>query len=289
MSGTTSSSSFEKTQLTPVTEIFDPLTALAEVDFCFTWPERVRPIPGCSIRRLLDLGWLTEAEIAIHALPIDYESLVAYDSRPYYPWRPVHRGHTPEDGTSSPPYDRCSAAGPPPCDAERCARAHQVGLGIIAHDRRMAELGRDFSRAAREAELLELMSDLFAANTAREKREQAATIVDAAAVATSFGPGAVSLTPARSKRHIDSVGGDGITFTSGYCISSVHNKKKRRITPGTPRAGPSSWPRMQPRQFPAPAYAYSRQVVPSIAAKRKGKKGAGTAQCANTLPSDVDT
>ncbi|KJA12743.1 hypothetical protein HYPSUDRAFT_210168, partial [Hypholoma sublateritium FD-334 SS-4] len=254
------------------TEIFDPLTALAEVDFRFVCSGRVRPIPGHSLRRLLDLGWLTEAEIAAHALPVDYNSLAAHDSRPYYPWRPVFRGPSPEpgeNGANPPPYDRRIAAGPAPCDAERRARARQVGPGILAHDRRMAELARDFSRAAREAELLEQMADMFAANAARQKREEAAAAA-AAALAASSDPAERRITPEPSRAGP----------SSQPPLSGTYSPPPHR------RTYPASQPHTGSSPFPPRAQAGGARPPPGVGAKGNGKK---RLQRVGTQPIDADT
>ncbi|KAF5318670.1 hypothetical protein D9619_010913 [Psilocybe cf. subviscida] len=72
----------------PPPEIFDQFRALAEVEYRWTQPTRRYPIAGRSARRLLDMGWLTQAEWDQRAHPMDIEALRDHNSRPYYPWRP---------------------------------------------------------------------------------------------------------------------------------------------------------------------------------------------------------
>ncbi|KJA12684.1 hypothetical protein HYPSUDRAFT_1090740, partial [Hypholoma sublateritium FD-334 SS-4] len=132
--------------------------------------------------------------------------------------------------------------------------------------------------------------------------------------------------PARSKRRIDDADGGGAQAGTARRTSGTHDSKKRRITPDASRAGPSSQPpasgaysppprgraypvsqphagsspsppRAQPRQFPAPAYAYGLQTHPELAArlggpagaKGKGRKHAGPVQRVDTQPADADT
>jgi hypothetical protein len=76
--------------LQPVTEIFDPYTKIAEVDYRWSQSLRTYPVPGKSLRRLLDLGWITPAELAARAAPMDLATLEAFDARkPVYPWRSI--------------------------------------------------------------------------------------------------------------------------------------------------------------------------------------------------------
>ncbi|KAF8183641.1 hypothetical protein BJ912DRAFT_975987 [Pholiota molesta] len=43
---------------------------------------------GKTLRRLLDMGWIKQAEVDARAHPMDLEDLRQHDLRPHYPWRP---------------------------------------------------------------------------------------------------------------------------------------------------------------------------------------------------------
>jgi len=76
--------------LRPVTEIFDPYNKITEVDYRWSQSPRTYPVSGKSLRRLLDLGWITPNELAARAAPMDLAALEAFDARkPVYPWKSI--------------------------------------------------------------------------------------------------------------------------------------------------------------------------------------------------------
>ncbi|KDR72858.1 hypothetical protein GALMADRAFT_212873 [Galerina marginata CBS 339.88] len=79
----------------PVTEVFDQYRALTEIDYRWSQPERNHPVQGKTLRRLLDMGWLTQADLLARGAPMDFEELEKFDSRPHYPWRPFRRSTMP--------------------------------------------------------------------------------------------------------------------------------------------------------------------------------------------------
>lgn len=73
-------------QLAP--ELFDPIMAYNyyEDALANTDPQRP-PCSGRNLRRLIDLGWVSEAADRPRWQKKDIEALKAFDSRPHYPWR----------------------------------------------------------------------------------------------------------------------------------------------------------------------------------------------------------
>ncbi|KAF9555702.1 hypothetical protein CPC08DRAFT_726215 [Agrocybe pediades] len=69
-----------------VTELFDPCLALVECEFRWTQEPRTRAVEGKTLRRLLDLGWITEEEVQRRSAPMDIEALRDFDARPTHPW-----------------------------------------------------------------------------------------------------------------------------------------------------------------------------------------------------------
>jgi len=94
--------------LQPVTEIFDPYIKITEVDYRWSQSPRTYPVTGKSLRRLLDLGWITPDELAARAAPMDLAALEAFDARkPVYPWRSIKcGGKVPGEGERR---DMCNA------------------------------------------------------------------------------------------------------------------------------------------------------------------------------------
>lgn len=94
--------------LQPVTEIFDPYTKITEVDYRWSQSPRTYPVAGKSLRRLLDLGWITPTELAARAAPMDLAALEAFDAcKPVYPWRSIKwGGKVPGEGERR---DMCNA------------------------------------------------------------------------------------------------------------------------------------------------------------------------------------
>jgi hypothetical protein len=59
---------------------------IAEVEYNWTQDSQMYPIAGKTLRRLLDLGWITEKEVLGRASPMDLEELQKHDARlPPYP------------------------------------------------------------------------------------------------------------------------------------------------------------------------------------------------------------
>ncbi|KAK2463789.1 hypothetical protein APHAL10511_004187 [Amanita phalloides] len=86
----------QKTSLRPVFEVFDPYRAVAEFEYRLGVKTFRRPVPGKTLRRLLEMGWITSEEVAQRCAPMDIESLKIYDEkveadvnegRGVYPWR----------------------------------------------------------------------------------------------------------------------------------------------------------------------------------------------------------
>jgi hypothetical protein len=50
---------------------------------------RTRPVSGCTLRRLLDIGWVTKEESERDWSAMDWEALREYDAKSRYPWRPT--------------------------------------------------------------------------------------------------------------------------------------------------------------------------------------------------------
>jgi hypothetical protein len=76
--------------LPPISEIFDQHIGIAEVEY--HWGQAVRsfPIPGKTLSRLLDLHWISEAELCKRGSAMDIIELQKHNSKqPQYPWRPV--------------------------------------------------------------------------------------------------------------------------------------------------------------------------------------------------------
>ncbi|KAF9523297.1 hypothetical protein CPB83DRAFT_863020 [Crepidotus variabilis] len=67
-------------------EIFDQYKAMTEVDYRWTQSIRTFPIAGKSLRRLLDMGWLTEQEVRASASDADLEELRVFDERRKQAW-----------------------------------------------------------------------------------------------------------------------------------------------------------------------------------------------------------
>ena len=73
----------------PVPEIFDQYTGLAEVEYRWSQSYRTYPIQGKTLSRLIDMGWIGQAELSAQAAPMDLEELRRHNARqPIYPWKP---------------------------------------------------------------------------------------------------------------------------------------------------------------------------------------------------------
>ena len=76
-------------RLSPVPEIFDQYKGLAEVEYRWSQSHRTYPIQGKTLSRLIDMGWIGQAELSARAAPMDLDELRRHNARqPMYPWKP---------------------------------------------------------------------------------------------------------------------------------------------------------------------------------------------------------
>lgn len=69
-------------------ELFDPIMAYNYYEDALANPDPQRPAySGRNLRRLIDLGWVSEAADGLRWQKKDIEALEAFDSRPHYPWK----------------------------------------------------------------------------------------------------------------------------------------------------------------------------------------------------------
>jgi hypothetical protein len=74
--------------VTPVTVVKNPVLELMEYDGVLFESPRVRPVPGRTLRRLLDIGWITQEECVRDWLEMDWQALKEYDATGPHPWKP---------------------------------------------------------------------------------------------------------------------------------------------------------------------------------------------------------
>ena len=78
-------------RFSPVPEVFDQYKGLAEVEYRWSQSHRTYPIQGKTLSRLIDMGWIGQAELSARAAPMDLEELRRHNARqPMYPWKPFH-------------------------------------------------------------------------------------------------------------------------------------------------------------------------------------------------------
>jgi hypothetical protein len=70
-----------KATVKPVPEIFDQYRGIAKFECCLAVKTVRQPIPGKTLRRLLDLGWVTQQEVEERCAPMDIDTLEEYDAR----------------------------------------------------------------------------------------------------------------------------------------------------------------------------------------------------------------
>ena len=77
-------------RLSPVPEIFNQYRGLAEAEYRWSQSHRTYPIQGKTLSRLIDMGWIGQAELSARAAPMDLEELTRHNARqPVYPWKPL--------------------------------------------------------------------------------------------------------------------------------------------------------------------------------------------------------
>lgn len=103
--GATEAINTTRQKSSPATEIFDPYRGIAEFEYRLGFKKATRrPVAGKTLRRLLDLGWITKEEIDERCEEMDMEALREYDERVkkdvregrgVYPWRALRWTHIP--------------------------------------------------------------------------------------------------------------------------------------------------------------------------------------------------
>ncbi|TFK62403.1 hypothetical protein BDN72DRAFT_848733 [Pluteus cervinus] len=69
-----------------IPEFFHPIYALSEYEYRLNLCPRTVPVPGKTLRRLLDIKWVTQEEAEERWSAMDWEQLSKYDSMPSYPY-----------------------------------------------------------------------------------------------------------------------------------------------------------------------------------------------------------
>ncbi|PFH49648.1 hypothetical protein AMATHDRAFT_48559 [Amanita thiersii Skay4041] len=92
------------TKVQPATEIFDPFRGIAEFEYHVRQKAPRYSIAGKTVRRLIDLKWITESEVEERCNALDREALKRYDEkvaqdvkegRGVYPWRSLRWANVP--------------------------------------------------------------------------------------------------------------------------------------------------------------------------------------------------
>jgi hypothetical protein len=150
-----------------VTEIFDPYRGIAEFEYYVAAKRVRRPIPGKTLRRLLNLGWVTEKEVEERCAQMDVDALEEYDAkvaldikegRGIYPWRAL----------------RWSRA---PTQKERHAHVLKHMWHFVTVDRarkHLEELDREEKHRQKQAEEDERLAREFLERRRREEEERRA-------------------------------------------------------------------------------------------------------------------
>ncbi|GLB42722.1 hypothetical protein LshimejAT787_1201710 [Lyophyllum shimeji] len=82
---------------TPATEIFDQYKGIAEFEFRLVQDPRTYPITGKTLRRLLDMGWVSMGEAKARLHQMDCEAMKEYDARDSrHAWRPCRWTSVPD-------------------------------------------------------------------------------------------------------------------------------------------------------------------------------------------------
>ncbi len=210
------------------TEIFDPYKALTEIDYRWTQKIRNYPVSGKTLRRLLDVEWLTPAELSARAHPMDGAALRKYDEQ-RASWREAN------EGIEAFPW--CSLRADRPTQDERQVMLDNYRGHWKQQDRMMMrhEDGEEMRR--REDEIAkEKMKEMQERELQREKKRSPGVMEDA-------------------------------TGSMNQVVSSSF-KKRKLSSPGevAPSESLSSGHLIPPKkQYPAALQAYDPKIYPDAA------------------------
>jgi len=240
-----------------VTEVFDQYKALTEIDYRWTQPQRTYPVAGKTLRRLLDIGWLSPAELYARAHSMDLEALQIHDARPKYPWRPL-----------------CMDNMKPLPGMEERRMMLDVRRGYWRyHDRILSSMEQDEARRRREAE--EVMRARKSFEEIEKRRQEEG----------SMGAG-WGLSPGGTKRRFEDDEDDEDAEDADDDPFTESSAKRRRLSPDTTNhssfqlqqsqlhsySQPCSqshdaWPHYPApaKQYPAPLRSYNPELYPDAA------------------------
>ena len=218
------------------TELFDPYKGLTEIDYRWAQKERAYPVTGKTIRRLLDMGWLTTDELSTRGHPIDLAALQACDSHraaareanggvEAFPWRPFVA-----DGTE------------PPTEEERRMMLKNCGGIWKQFDRMMvSKKACEEWRRKEEEEAAQKVKEFEELERERERKK-------------------------RGKRKIE----EGYQKEEPH-VQTPSGSKRLRLSPSEneeviPSRGTRTRPLLPPeKQYPAPLQAYNPKLYPDAA------------------------
>lgn len=226
---------------TRTTEIFDPYRALTEIDYRWAQTERTFPVAGKTLRRLLDIGWLTVDELSTRGHAMDITALQAFDEHraaakatnggvEVFPWRPLIA-----EGTQ-----------PPTGDVRRIMLGNGGGVWKQQDRQMVSHVAAEEWRRKQEEEAAEKMKELQELERERErerKRRGKRKMEEGADIDyrkeeredLSSGPKRLRLSPS----------------DDGDAVLSSHDASTHLLAPK--------------KQYPAPLQAYNPKLYPDAA------------------------
>ena len=222
------------TQPKRTTEIFDPYLAFTEIDYRWSEARRTLPVSGKTLRRLLDMGWLSRAELSARAHELDLTALGSFDGgraaardsnggEDAFPWRPV--------GVS---------AGPPTSEERVKMLANQAAYWRHQDRRVLSQAAKAEWRLQEERLALQKKKEIEDNRAAIEERAEQER--------RKLG-----------KRRME----DGLVIKDKQSPGPSSGPKRRRLSPDTNADGGVLMPPRQ--QYPAPLQAYNPELYPDAA------------------------
>lgn len=248
---------------TPAVEIFDQYKGIAEFEYRLAQTPRSIPIAGKTMRRLLEIGWVTPDEAQARLHEMDWAALAEYDA--------IHgtgtegkgkgKGKETERGaeTKEYPWRPCKWSTVPTPEERQRLLVDRGGF-FVGYDRVRMRMDVVAEREERER----AQADAVEERLRLREREREMMDLDAAHVegTGSQQPRAhPPLSPSR-KRTFES---SDASPSEPASASAATDKRQRRSVSPTPGAGPSAYPLPPTKQYPAPLSSYNPELYPEAA------------------------
>jgi hypothetical protein len=229
-----------------IPELVDPDHLLGDHDYILSKLPRTTPIPGRTLRRLLDIGWIKEPEARARWHQMDWDALAVHDSRPAYPWRYKKKPFPTEEMRKS----ICQARGQ---YLEALEQAHRQEQALQQQELEYKQYREEQYR------LQQLPLEQLQQQEQQARQHEAPVVMDVEMTPQEADPGPSTTRAGKRQLSTDSAAvADGATTNT----NSSPDSKRRKLEDEASAPSPPLPQHLTPplKQFPAPLKYYGADV-----------------------------